>query len=288
MDRVLNGALQVLYRGPLSSCNYTCGYCPFHKRKDHRAELAQDQNALERFVNWAISYTQTQPLAILFTPWGEALVRRYYQQALIALSHLPNLRRVAIQTNLSASLTWLNQADPAKIALWCTYHPSQTTLKKFLAQCQWLQQHNLRFSVGMVGNRAELPQALALRQHLPSEIYLWINANRAEQPHYTATELAQWQTIDPLFAINLSQYASLGQRCYAGTRSISVNGDGTVQRCHFVKKPLGNLYQAAGFVPETAPCPNTICDCHIGYIQLPILQQYAVYGDGLLERIPQR
>ena len=25
--------LSILYRGPLSSCNYACGYCPFAKRR---------------------------------------------------------------------------------------------------------------------------------------------------------------------------------------------------------------------------------------------------------------
>ena len=45
-------AISILYRGPLSSCNYACGYCPFAKRRETREELAADARALGRFVDW--------------------------------------------------------------------------------------------------------------------------------------------------------------------------------------------------------------------------------------------
>ena len=40
--------LSILYRGPLSSCNYACDYCPFAKRKESYAQLEVDRRALER------------------------------------------------------------------------------------------------------------------------------------------------------------------------------------------------------------------------------------------------
>ena len=69
--------LTILYRGPLSSCNYDCHYCPFAKRHETAAELAEDRRALERFLEWAKGYSQAM-LSIFFTPWGEALTRRWY------------------------------------------------------------------------------------------------------------------------------------------------------------------------------------------------------------------
>src|SRR5262245_40999388 len=88
----------ILYRGPLSSCNYECGYCPFAKTRNTRAELKHDERCLQRFSNWVRG--RPEEIGILFTPWGEALVHGYYQNTLCNLSHLPNVRRVAIQTNL--------------------------------------------------------------------------------------------------------------------------------------------------------------------------------------------
>src|SRR5205085_1024801 len=44
--------LSILYRGPLSSCNYGCAYCPFAKHAETAEELAADRRALERFTGW--------------------------------------------------------------------------------------------------------------------------------------------------------------------------------------------------------------------------------------------
>src|SRR6266498_2360289 len=122
----------ILYRGPLSSCNYDCGYCPFAKTRNSRAELRDDESRLRRFEEWVA--TRVEEIGVLFTPWGEALVHRYYQDALCQMSHRINVRRVAIQTNLSCGLDWLPHAHPRKLALWCTFHPTQTTVERFLGQ----------------------------------------------------------------------------------------------------------------------------------------------------------
>jgi len=50
--------LSILYRGPLSSCNYACGYCPFAKRTETPTELAHDRACLERFVAWVGGRTE--------------------------------------------------------------------------------------------------------------------------------------------------------------------------------------------------------------------------------------
>ena len=43
--------LNILYRGPLSSCNYGCEYCPFAKHVETAAELAEDRRDLERLMD---------------------------------------------------------------------------------------------------------------------------------------------------------------------------------------------------------------------------------------------
>lgn len=68
---------------------------------------------------------------------------------------------------------------------------------------------------------------------------------------------------------------------------ISVDGDGTVRRCHFVRTELGNLYDGsyrAALRPR--PCPLAVCDCHIGYVHLETLPLYDVFAGGVLERVP--
>ncbi|WP_121829562.1 STM4011 family radical SAM protein [Streptomyces sp. S1] len=276
--------LTLLYRGPLSSCDYDCPYCPFAKRRDSRERLRADREALERFTGWAAAQTGDR-LRILFTPWGEGLVRSWYRRALVDLSRLPHVERVAIQTNLSCRTDWLAEADPEAVALWCTYHPGQTPYERFLAKCHDLAGRGVRFSVGVVGLPGHREHARRLRDALPPHVYLWVNA--AEGHAYTDEEADGWTELDPLFPYSRHPHRSAGLPCRTGESVISVDGGGTVRRCHFVKAELGNLYDGsyrAALRPRA--CPLAVCDCHIGYVHLETLPLYDVFAGGVLERIP--
>ncbi|MFI0723298.1 STM4011 family radical SAM protein [Streptomyces sp. NPDC021224] len=275
--------LTLLYRGPLASCDYDCPYCPFAKRRDMPAQLRSDRAALERFTDWAAAQDDT--LAVLLTPWGEGLTRSWYREAIVRLSHMPHVRRVAIQTNLSGRTGWLADADRAKAALWCTYHPGQTPYDRFLARTRELAALDVRFSVGVVGLPEHLGAARRLRADLPERHYLWVNA--AEGHTYTDAEAARWTALDPLFPYSRHPHRSAGLPCRTGESVISVDGDGTVRRCHFVRDTLGSLYDGSfrtALAPR--PCPLAVCDCHIGYVHLESLPLYDVFAGGVLERVP--
>jgi hypothetical protein len=278
--------LSILYRGPLASCNYACGYCPFAKRTDSAADLARDRACLERFVGW-VGGRSADAIGVLFTPWGEALVRPWYQAALAALSRMPHVSRAAIQTNLSCKLDWLDGCDRARLALWCTFHPSETTRARFLAKCRDLSERGVRFSVGVVGLREHVDEIEALRRELPGDVYLWVNAYKREPDYYTSEMVESLAGIDPLFPVNNWYHESRGELCRTGHTVISVDGDGTLRRCHFVRDPIGNLY-APDFdrCLRPRPCPNETCGCYIGYVHLDRLGLYDVFGDGVLERVP--
>jgi len=278
--------LSILYRGPLSSCNYGCDYCPFAKHTETDDEHAQDAQALERFVRWVESRPDDH-LSVLFTPWGEALVRRRYQQALIRLTNLPQINKAAIQTNLSCRLDWTDACDKTKLGLWATFHPTQTDRARFVAKCLDADKRGVRFSVGAVGMKDHAEEIAALRRELPPRLYVWVNAYKRVSNYYTPEELHHYTQIDPLFPLNTQRHASLGRPCRAGHSVVSVDGDGTVRRCHFIREPLGNLYDPdfADALRER-PCTNETCGCHIGYVHLPHLKLYEVFGDGVLERVP--
>lgn len=278
--------LSILYRGPLSSCNYACDYCPFAKHSETPQEHEKDRLALERFVGW-VAGRQDDRIGILFTPWGEAMVRRRYHEALVALTNMPNVIKVAIQTNLSCRLDWVERCDKSKLALWATYHPSQVSRERFLAKCQELDQRGARYSVGVVGMKEHAEEIDALRQALSPQVYLWINAYKRRPDYYSAEEVRHFTSVDPLFPINNQYHPSRGQDCHAGESVISVDGDGVMRRCHFIKTPLGNIYES-GFEQALRPqlCTNETCGCHIGYAHMPGLKLDTVFGDGLLERVP--
>lgn len=275
-------SLSILWRGPLSSCNYDCAYCPFGKTEASRAELEADAAALARFLAWTEAYGG--PLSVFFTPWGEGLIHAHVQRAIARLSHLPGLGQVAIQTNLSARLDFLGQARAERVGLWSTFHPDHVRRERFVAQVRTARAAGATVSAGVVGMPRFVAEIEALRQELPPEVYLWVNAVRGQT--YSDALVARISAVDPLFPVNLRRpYASEGRPCRAGESVIAVDGEGQVRRCNFLPEVIGNLY-APDFADALRPrlCPARTCGCHVGYVHLPHLHLYEVFGADVLSR----
>jgi len=280
--------LHINWRGPLASCNYDCDYCPFAKHVSSREELARDEAELGRFVGWCRGpEAAARRLSILFTPWGEALIRPYYAPALVELSWLPHVSAVAIQTNLSSRLERLAEAKRETLGLWTTFHPSQTTLESFVERCAQLDALGIRYSVGVVGLREHFDLIDALRARLRPDVYLWINAYKSAGPgYYRDGERERLAAIDPLFRLNAVRHETRGQACAAGRTALFVRGDGMTSRCHFVERPLGNLYELGlAKLLREEPCPQQTCGCFIGYVQLDRLDLRRRFGAGLAARM---
>ncbi len=274
-----------LYRGPLSSCNYGCEYCPFAKTANSRAELQDDASKLQRFVDWILSSDQNS--SIFFTPWGEALIRPAYQRALQQLTRSSRVEVAAIQTNLSCELGWVEECQPERLGIWATYHDEWCQRSHFLDKVAQLHDRGVRISVGVVGFRRFADEIAALRADLPPNVYLWINAAKSSET-YDEELIRHFEAIDPQFRTNTQHHPSVGRACRTGQHVVSVDGDGNVRRCHFVDKILGNLYSDLTPLLAERACPNQTCGCHIGYVHMPHLGLKEIYGDGILERVPRR
>lgn len=276
------------YRGSLTSCNYDCPYCPFGKTRDSAATLAKDRQGLEAFVKWASEQGEAgHRLSIFFNPYGEALTHRWYKNAMVTLSNMEHVDKVAIQTNLSANLSFITELNRSKAAFWATYHPGQVQEDDFLAQCMTLYENDVSFSVGSVGVRSAIPAIASLRNALPENVYLWVNAYKDKPDYYTAEDFSFLNDIDRHFGVNAIDYESLGSTCDAGRDVFYVQGAGLVKRCYKDRGVIGNLYrEGLEGLSAIRSCRMKICDCYIGYIHMPELKLQEIYGSGLLERIP--
>lgn len=281
----MTSRLGVLYRGPLDSCNYACSYCPFAKRPARRAMLERDREALARFVAWATAPSQWN-LEILFTPWGEALVWPWYREAIVALSHAPSVRQVSIQTNGTAPMDFLARADLSRVSLWISWHPTEIDAAPFVAKIAALRGAGVRLSVGAVAVPDRMADIEAMRAALPDAVPMWLNACKPGV-RYDEAMLARGRAIDPAFDLDVRAHRPRGEPCLAGLDTVSVDGDGTVRRCHFVDDVLGNLYtDDLATMLRPRDCTRLRCDCWIGYSNLPKLGvRDAFASDGLLARI---
>jgi hypothetical protein len=279
--------LTLLYRGPLASCNFRCDYCSFSSRREVVDDLPADRAALRRLVD-TVARRREHRVAVFFTPSGEALVHDWYQDAIIELTQLPQVTRVAIQTNLSGPLAWLARGDARRVGVWATYHPRHATRDAFLAQCAELRRRAVRFSVGVVGLPAFVDEIERLRAALPSDVYLWVNAARRDPAADDPALVRRLTAIDPLFPFNLRPQSSRGRPCRCGQRVVAVDGAGAVRRCFFLPQIIGRLEEGfeRALSVEAAPCPAETCRCHIGYVHLVPLGLDRVFGDGVLERVP--
>jgi len=276
--------LSVMYRGPLTSCNYQCDYCPFSKRQESEAQLQRDQVSLARFTDWIQTQSNHQ-WKILFTPWGEALVRAWYREAIIQLGACPHVESVSIQTNLSCGLDWVERCDTRRVSFWATFHPTETTRDAFVSRVLRLSDRGFAISVGVVGIADHLSEIQQLRQSLPSEIYLWINAQQPRPRPYTQQELDEFTSIDPQFPLTVRRIRSRDRYCPAGETSLTIDGEGAIRRCHFVDDNIGNIYAPDWEMAlRSRPCPNLFCDCFLGKAQLESTALLPFFGDGLFTR----
>jgi MoaA/NifB/PqqE/SkfB family radical SAM enzyme len=275
------------FRGSLTSCNYDCPYCPFSKNRDSAATLARDRKQVEAFVDWVREQAALgHRLSIFFNPYGEGLIHRWYGKAMIELSQMQHVEKVAIQTNLSARLDWTDSLDRRKAAFWATYHPGQTSEAAFVGRCMELYNKGIPFSVGTVGVREAFGAIASLRAALPPDVYVWINAFKDISGYYTNEERAFLRGMDPHFELNLHDYESEGRRCDAGEHVFYVQASGIVKRCYKDRAVIGHLYRD-GLEGLSKPrlCRMACCDCYIGYIHMPELAMNEIYGSSKLERI---
>lgn len=285
--------LALLYRGHLDSCNYRCGYCPFALKPSSRSARARDEEALSKFVAWA-AVEDTRALEIVFTPYGEALIWPAYQRAVVALTQLRHVAQVTVQTNGSGSMGFVDECRGEKLSLWISFHPSDTTAHDFVGRVRALTERGVRISVGVVATPDGLEVAEALRASLPPTVSMWVNAMKPGGV-YDDSKAARWARLDPGFVHERVRHPSAGRACSTGWDTLSVDGDGTVRRCHFVRERLGNLYEdGLGEILAERPCPRSACECWIGYVNLESLdlrrhyEPDALYARRRLNVLPAR
>jgi 3-deoxy-D-manno-octulosonate 8-phosphate phosphatase KdsC-like HAD superfamily phosphatase len=203
----------------------------------------------------------------MFVPHGEAMIHDYYHRAMANLCEQENVSIVGCQTNLSFDIeqfAYTMKDNISKISLWCTFHPSQLSIEDFLKQCEKLIEYRISFCVGSVGHPSDIPVLQMLREKLPEDIYMWINAEDGLQREYSQEEITSFSRIDPLFNLELQDPAADPELCLAGRENIFVRGNGDYFACNISKVKLGNIYSDEKIKTEKL-CRAKNCDCYLAY-----------------------
>lgn len=272
---------QWYYRGSLKSCNYSCSYCPFSKKRSSPQKLEKDRQQFFRFIEKLEEQKNTGG-AVLIVPYGEALIHKYYWEGLAKLSRNPRFDAVGAQSNFSFPVDKMLKfyedmgGDIGKLRLWGTFHPEMTSVEDFVSQCEILEKWKAAFSVGAVGVPEQISDIRKLRKMLNDNIYLWINKMDGLGRNYTESEIKEFLAIDEYFELELKHFPADGSLC---KDCIFVEADGRVKKCVLCRQGIGNFYdkiwqdnlqyKAAGnfSAMEEAgrSCLRKECSCYLAY-----------------------
>lgn len=284
----------IVYRGSLKSCNYHCSYCPFSKHKTSVKELEKDKECWITFCDSIEKRADVFDIgAVFITPYGEALLHRWYWEGLAHLSCLERIDKVGVQTNVSFciddSLKIFTdfEGNIDKLCIWGTFHPEMTDIHSFVLQCSKLAQKGVHLSVGAVGVPDNIKMIQQLRDELPKSIYLWINKMDGLKRKYTSDECNAFTKIDPLFADELNYPKAEASMC---TNRCFVEADGQVHACNISAVKSVNWYEE-GILKENifSPlCHHKRCSCYLAYSGRSDFDSKNFFGEYPIFRIPQK
>lgn len=282
--------IHLYYRGFLKSCNYGCSYCPFSKRKETKAGLLKDREALKHFVLRVIQKEEIS--SVLLTPYGEALIHEYYWEALGRLTSAASILAAGCQTNLSfpvekmLSVLKKHNGDKKKLRIWATFHPEMTTADQFSEQCRRLKENGILFSAGAVGDPENLEILKELRASIPEDIYLWINRLDGMKRNYTKEEIEAFQNLDGNFSLELLRVISREASCMGGKGAFFIDGNGHSYGCNISKKGLGSFYEDLTGNQASFVCTSKSCRCFLAYSNRMDMERLAFFDVHPSFRIP--
>lgn len=277
--------LELMYRGTLKSCNYSCYYCPFSKNTVSLSEIEKDKFQLKVFFE---DLNKKYLKKIFITPYGEGLIHKYYRDEIEKAVKREDIKSIGIQTNLSLNIIeWIKNMKEKKlpidkINLWVTCHFSQIDYDTFIFKIKNIYK-DINISVGVVGIPKDYEDILSLRKDLPKSVYLWINEYSHLKEEYSKELIEKFKNIDPIFyrrkEIDFSEY------CSCGVGSFFIEGNGKVRLCNRNPKILGTFMKENYFSKKH--CNKKDCDCYLTYSKFKS-NIFNFFGDKKLYRVPEK
>ena len=213
--------LSILYRGPLSSCNYGCGYCPFAKRardgrragpRSRRRWSASSAGSTARPADDRIG----DPVHALGRGADPPLVSGGAGPAEPLAARRAGRRS---RPTCRAALDWVGAVRQAQAGALGDVPSRRRSPRPLPGKCRRAGSARRALSASASSACGALRRrSRRCAANCPQHVYLWINAYKARPDYYRPGE-AEWLTaIDPLFPLNNRRHPSLGRPCRAGIR----------------------------------------------------------------------
>jgi len=271
--------LRVFFVPGYDRCNYRCPYCITgldHARRQewdssHYLPVIESLAALDAFLDM-----------VELGVGGEPLTSRTILEGVRRLCLSPRVGVVNLVTNLFSGAddlrAWLGELPAGKLALACTYHPSNAgDLGAFLDKVCFVRDCGVEVVAGCVAYPPNLPLVAEMKRRCDAlGLPLFVNAFFGEHdgkqyPHGYSDDEREF--LRPLvysehdFEYLFVPRNTRGETCGAGCSAVMVAPNGDCFRCSHEYNdgwpPLGNLLRDGGLrlLSEYLPCPADHCFC---------------------------
>ena len=260
--------LIVNWKIPYNLCNYRCHYCP----------VPHTLNVEKEWLNRTVESLKRLPymLGLVVETGGEPTISPALMGAFAELTSFQNVEFVNITSNIGLRreklAEVLRKQDPAKFALDCTFHPTETSFDEFCGKISFLEELGFLTIVHYVAHpRAvrDIPYYVEELEKIGVRLTINALATRVDGKNapeiYSADELAllkKYFFSEFQIRYDLMGESPLGKLCYSGAKSVLVDRQGGVYRCRIDRSvKLGTLADGFNLNDDATPCIKQLCRC---------------------------
>lgn len=147
-------------------CNYKCSYCCAEEA------MVDDFDKDTSNANYKLTLARFRLIDTPFVVYmlgGEPTLHPHINEIINALDDIPNCVGVEFNTNLSRSLTFLNDISTSdKVSIYASYHPEYYD-KRFLHKSISLKDKNFMVHINVTDDPKDWPTIISLVENLKSE-----------------------------------------------------------------------------------------------------------------------
>jgi MoaA/NifB/PqqE/SkfB family radical SAM enzyme len=299
--------IDVWYLCDQSLCNFDCAYCVTQpSRRSAHDNLWVSPDGATRFRR-VLSWLAGLPLRIRVRvqTLGEPFVSRDFLDGAAWLTRQENVEFVELVTNGSFRQEQFGQfaekADPARLSLWMTYHPTQIGLERLIESARTARAlgasvvvHGLLFpdTIDEIKNMV----AQCAKADIPADVTAGHNYNGAYADRGYVPILEDHQALsmyrdDAVRAAMAQAHKRVyGAPCSAGHDYLYIGPDGGVYPCspyarasqHFMGSALDPAFVPALRPGPCTPCENKgMCTCKEDYLHLTSVRSILQMGRSL-------
>lgn len=248
-------------------CNYRCPYCYVPLKKRTKWKTMFSHHTKDEWLKALKENFSDKYLEFYFTG-GEPLIVKECVLMIKELVNWENVHKIRIDSNISLVDSFLKEVQSEKIEFLTAFHPTQTSLEKYLSKVLILKKYRMLGIVNFVASKENL-KVIGMPPHKLIEIFekedIFLNVAKDFMcKRYDYSYDKNYKEYIDMFQYPLDRFymdgipLNKGYLCAGGKHYIFFNRHGNAYSCgnsHYRKEGLGNIFDG------TLRLKKNLCAC---------------------------